>query len=102
VPGVVKEIRQQFETDLSDEQLVSAGFFAKDEVGEGNKIQPITLYGSYTTRGGGQAEPQAQQGAAERDLRPDVQPGQLPAQLARRARLGVWPRREEARGARGC
>jgi LCP family protein required for cell wall assembly len=51
LPGVLSEMRRQFETDLSDEQLVSAGFFAKDEVGETAKIQPITLYGSYTTKG---------------------------------------------------
>jgi LCP family protein required for cell wall assembly len=51
LPGVIDALKKQFETDLSESQLVSAGFFAKEEVGETNKIQPITLYGVYTSKG---------------------------------------------------
>ena len=50
LPNVVKEIREQFETDMDDTQLMSAGFFAQG-LGEQAKVQPVTMYGTYTTRG---------------------------------------------------
>ena len=50
LPGVVKEIREQFETDMDDTQLMSAGFFAQG-LGEQAKVQPVTMYGIYYKRG---------------------------------------------------
>lgn len=50
LPGVMKMIREQFETDMDDSQLASTGFFAQS-LGETSRMQPITLYGSYTERG---------------------------------------------------
>jgi LCP family protein required for cell wall assembly len=46
LPGVVKEIRQQFETDMDDTLLASTGFFAQG-IDSTQKIQPITLFGIY-------------------------------------------------------
>ncbi len=48
LPGVVKEIRQQFETDMDDTLLASTGFFAQG-IESTQKIQPITLFGIYGT-----------------------------------------------------
>ena len=50
LPAVVKEIREQFETDMDDTQLMSAGFFAQG-LGEQAKVQPVTMYGIYYKRG---------------------------------------------------
>ncbi len=50
LPSVVKQIREQFETDMDDTQLMSAGFFAQG-LGEGAKVQPVTMYGTYYKRG---------------------------------------------------
>lgn len=50
IPNVMKMIREQFETDMDDSQLASTGVFAQG-LGETSKMQPITLYGSYTERG---------------------------------------------------
>ena len=50
VPGLVKEVRRQFETDLKDDTIASAAYFAKG-IGDAGKIQPLTLFGTYTTRG---------------------------------------------------
>ena len=50
IPGVMKMIREQFETDMDDSQLASAGFFAQ-EMGGPTKMQPITLYHSFTEKG---------------------------------------------------
>ena len=50
IPGLVKEVREQFKTDLSDEELASAANFARN-LGDAAKIQPITLFGAYTRRG---------------------------------------------------
>ena len=50
IPGLVKEFRQQFQTDLSDEMLGSAAQFAKG-LGNSAKIQPLTLFGVFSTRG---------------------------------------------------
>lgn len=50
LPAVVKEIRRQFETDMSDEEVASAGFFAKN-IDNTDKIQPVTMFGVFGTRG---------------------------------------------------
>jgi hypothetical protein len=50
IPGLVKEVRRQFETDLSDEQIGSMAAFAKN-IGDPAKIQPLTLFGGYGRRG---------------------------------------------------
>ncbi len=50
LPGLTKELRQQFESDMTDEQLASAAFFMHN-LGDTAKIQPITLFGVYSTRG---------------------------------------------------
>jgi LCP family protein required for cell wall assembly len=50
IPGLVKEVRRQFETDLTDEQIGSMAAFAKS-VGDSSKIQPLTLFGAYGRRG---------------------------------------------------
>lgn len=50
VLGLIGEIRRQFETDMNDPILTSAAFFAKG-IGDPSKIQPLTLFGAYTTRG---------------------------------------------------
>jgi LCP family protein required for cell wall assembly len=50
IPGLVKEVRNQFETSLSDEEVGSAALFAKN-LGDPGKIQPLTLFGTYGRRG---------------------------------------------------
>jgi len=50
IPPLVKEVRKQFETDLKDEEIASAATFAKT-IGDAAKIQPMTLFGTYNTRG---------------------------------------------------
>ena len=50
IPGLIKELRRQFETDLSDEQLASAAYFTRG-LGNSAKVQPITLFGVYSSRG---------------------------------------------------
>ncbi|HEX8235991.1 MAG TPA: LCP family protein [Abditibacteriaceae bacterium] len=50
IPGLVKEVRRQFETDLNDEQIGSMAAFAKS-IGDSAKIQPLTLFGAYGRRG---------------------------------------------------
>jgi LCP family protein required for cell wall assembly len=50
IPGLVKEVRRQFETDLTDDQIGSMAGFAKS-IGDPAKIQPLTLFGAYGHRG---------------------------------------------------
>ncbi len=50
IPGVVKQVRQEFRTDMNDEELGSAALFAKN-LGSSEKIQPLTLYGIYADNG---------------------------------------------------
>jgi LCP family protein required for cell wall assembly len=50
IPGLVKEVRRQFETDLTDEQIGSMAAFARS-MGDSSKIQPLTLFGGYGRRG---------------------------------------------------
>jgi len=50
LPGMIKEIRRQFETDMNDTTIASAAYFAK-RIGDPTKIQPLTLFGVYSTRG---------------------------------------------------
>ena len=50
IPGLVKEVRRQFETTLADDEIASAAFFA-NTLGDSAKIQPITLFGVYNMRG---------------------------------------------------
>lgn len=49
IPGLVEEVRRQFKTDMSDQELASAAFFAKS-LGD-TKIDPVTLFGVYTSKG---------------------------------------------------
>ncbi len=44
LPGVVKEAKQQFSTDMSDEELASMALFAKN-IGADAKISPLTVFG---------------------------------------------------------
>lgn len=50
IPGLIKEVRKQFETSLSNDEIGSAAFFAHN-LGDAGKIQPMTLFGSYGKRG---------------------------------------------------
>lgn len=50
IPGLIKEVRKQFETSLTDEEIGSAAMFARG-LGDAGKIQPMTLFGSYGKRG---------------------------------------------------
>jgi LCP family protein required for cell wall assembly len=50
IPGLVNEIMNQFKTDLSNQDIASAATFAKN-LGDASKIQPVTLFGVYSTRG---------------------------------------------------
>ena len=44
MPGAVKEIKQQFATDMNDEELASMALFAKN-IGADTKISPLTVFG---------------------------------------------------------
>ncbi len=44
LPGIVKEARQQFATDMTDQELASMALFAKN-LGADAKIQPLTVFG---------------------------------------------------------
>ena len=44
LPGVVKEAKQQFATDMNDEELASMALFAKN-IGADAKISPLTVFG---------------------------------------------------------
>lgn len=44
LPNVVKEARQQFATDMTDEELASLALFSKNS-GADAKIQPLTVFG---------------------------------------------------------
>jgi LCP family protein required for cell wall assembly len=52
LPALIKEIRKQFLTDphFDISEMASAADFAKG-VGDASKIQPVTLFGTYTERG---------------------------------------------------
>lgn len=50
IPSLIKELRRQFETDLTDDQLASAAYFTRG-LGDSTKVQPITLFGVYSSRG---------------------------------------------------
>ena len=50
IPGVVKEIRREFRTDMSDDELGSAALFARN-LGSAEQIQPLTLFGRYASDG---------------------------------------------------
>lgn len=51
IPGLVKQMREQFKPlNISDDELASAANFARN-LGNAQKIQPITLFGVYTRRG---------------------------------------------------
>ena len=51
IPGLVKELRGLFvPSDISPEEMASAANFARN-LGNAAKIQPITLFGTYTRRG---------------------------------------------------
>ncbi len=50
IPEVVKQVRQEFRTDMNDEELGSAAYFARN-LGNSEHIQPLTLYGIYADNG---------------------------------------------------
>lgn len=50
LPDIAKEVRQQFNADLSDEEMASAALFAKNR-GGGLKISPVTPFGIYESDG---------------------------------------------------
>ena len=52
IPELIQEIQKQFKTDegFSLAQIASAAGFAKG-IGDASKIQPLTLFGIYGTRG---------------------------------------------------
>ena len=50
LPGLIQEVQKQFATDMSTSELASAAAFAKG-IGDASKIQPLTLFGAYSTRG---------------------------------------------------
>ncbi len=50
LPGLVKEMRQQFKTDLPDDEAAAAAFFLQS-LGDASKIQPLTLFGIYAENG---------------------------------------------------
>jgi hypothetical protein len=50
IPGLVQEVRRQFETTLDNEAVGSAAFFAKN-IGDSSKVQPLTLFGEYYRKG---------------------------------------------------
>lgn len=50
IPGLIGELRRQFDTDLTDEQLASAAYFTHG-LSDTAKVQPITLFGVYSRRG---------------------------------------------------
>lgn len=50
LPGLAKGIRTQFYTDMTDEELGSLAYFAKNH-GLAGKIQPMTLFGIYAGNG---------------------------------------------------
>jgi LCP family protein required for cell wall assembly len=50
IPGMVQEIHKQFKTDMSNAEIASAADFAKN-IGDASKIQPLTMFGTYTSKG---------------------------------------------------
>ena len=50
LPGVVKEVRQKFATDMTDQELASMALFAKN-MGADAKIQPLTVFGASALTG---------------------------------------------------
>jgi len=50
IPGLVQEVRQQFKTDMSDQEIASAAYFLRS-LGPAAQMHPITLFGVYATRG---------------------------------------------------
>ena len=50
LPGVVKEAKQQFATDMSDEELASLALFARN-TGADTKIAPLTVFGEAARTG---------------------------------------------------
>lgn len=50
IPGLVQEVRQQFKTDMSDQEIASAAYFTRS-LGPAAQMHPITLFGVYATRG---------------------------------------------------
>jgi LCP family protein required for cell wall assembly len=50
IPSLVKDVRREFLTDMSDDELGSAALFAKN-LGSAEQIQPLTLFGRYASDG---------------------------------------------------
>ena len=51
LPGLVTELQQLFNTNMSNEELVSAAMFARG-LGNSAKVTPLTPYGIYAPDGG--------------------------------------------------
>jgi LCP family protein required for cell wall assembly len=50
IPPLVDEVRKQFATDMTNLDIASAADYAKN-IGDSSKIQPLTMFGTYNTRG---------------------------------------------------
>ena len=50
IPGLVQEVRRQFKTDMTDEEIASAAYFARS-LGDTSHISPVTLFGIYSKKG---------------------------------------------------
>ena len=50
LPGLVKEVKQQFQTDMTDQELASMALFTKN-TGAGTNIQPLTVFGAGARTG---------------------------------------------------
>ncbi|MEO6906596.1 MAG: LCP family protein [Abditibacteriaceae bacterium] len=50
IPGLVQEVRQQFKTDMSDQEIASAAYFVRS-LGPAAHMHPVTLFGIYAERG---------------------------------------------------
>lgn len=50
IPGLVQEVRRQFSTDMTDEEIASAAYFARSMDNAGH-ISPVTLFGIYARTG---------------------------------------------------
>lgn len=50
LPGLVDELQKQFISNMDKPEMASAAFFAQG-IGDPSKIQPITLFGAFSTYG---------------------------------------------------
>lgn len=50
IPSLIAEIRKQFKTSMSNDELTAAAAFAQS-LGDASKVQPLTMFGIYGDRG---------------------------------------------------